>query len=103
LNFHLSPEALAALGCLAGVVVLSGAALWAAWRRGSRSRGHITPIEKVDGPSFNRTWEKENAQFAELARKADELRRQNNLTSSPDPSPKGERREIEDEDRPEER
>jgi hypothetical protein len=74
LNQPLSAQAWVALGCLAGVVLLSGVALWSAWRRGMRSRGRTSPIEKVDGPSINRTWDKEDAQFAELARAAENLR-----------------------------
>ncbi len=70
----MSTEAWFALGGLAGVVLLSGVALWSAWRRGMRSRGRTSAGEKVEGLSFNRSWNKEDAQFAELARKADELR-----------------------------
>ncbi len=72
----MSTEAWVALGGLAGVVLLSGVALWSAWRRGMRSRGRTSPGEKAEGPSYNRTWNKEDAQFAELARAADELRAQ---------------------------
>ncbi len=69
-----SAEAWVALGGLAGVVLLSGVALWSAWRRGMRSRRRAFPGEKIEGPSFNRAWNKEDAQFAELARAADKLR-----------------------------
>ncbi len=70
----MSTEAWVALGGLAGVVLLSAVALWSAWRRGMRSRGRSSADEKVEGPSYNRAWNKEDAQFAELARAADELR-----------------------------
>ena len=74
MNIQLSTEAWAALGCLAGVVLLSGAILWGAWRRGMRSQARTPPADKVEVPSFNRTWQKEDAQFAELTRVADDLR-----------------------------
>jgi hypothetical protein len=74
LTLQLSAEAWAALGCLAGIILLSAAVLWGAWRRGMRSQRRDAPAEKIEGPSFNRPWVKEDAQFAELARKADDLR-----------------------------
>ena len=76
MNLQLSAEAWAALGCLAGVVLLSGGVLWAAWRRGKGTRQHTPPAEKAVSPGINFRWEKEDAQFAELARKADALRAQ---------------------------
>lgn len=74
MNLQLSSGAWIALGCLAGVVLLSGAVLWAAWRRGIRSKHAPLPAEKSEGPSFDRAWKKEEEQFAELARKANDLR-----------------------------
>ena len=74
MNMQLSVEAWVALGCLAGVVLLSGGVLWAAWRRGKGTRKHTPPAEKVERPGIHFRWEKEDAQFAELARKVDALR-----------------------------
>lgn len=74
MNLQLSAQAWAALGCLAGVVLLSGAILWTAWRQGTRFRRRTPPSENIEGPSFTRSWKKEDDQFAELARQADVLR-----------------------------
>ncbi len=76
MNLQLSSEAWIALGCLAGVVLLSGAVLWAAWRRGIRSKHSPLPAEKSEGPSFDRAWKKEDEQLAELAQVANDLRAQ---------------------------
>jgi hypothetical protein len=74
MNLQLSTTAWAAIGCLAGVVLLSGAVLWASWRQGMHTPGRSSPFEKFEAPNFNRPWEKEDTQFAELARVASDLR-----------------------------
>ena len=74
MNFQLSTEAWAALGCLAGVVLFSLAVLWGAWRRGMRTQPRSSPAENAEGPSLLRSWDKEDAKFAELARAAENLR-----------------------------
>ena len=74
MTLQLSTEAWAALGCLAGVVLLSGAILWTAWRKGMHAQPRTPAKGKIEGPSLNRTWQKEDAQFAELAQKAEDLR-----------------------------
>jgi hypothetical protein len=70
---NLSPGAWVALGCLVGIVVFSGAVLWAAWQRGLRSPRNSPPPPSSEGPSFTRAWEKEDAQLAELSRQVNGL------------------------------
>lgn len=76
MNFQMSREALIAMGCVAGLVVFSLVILWGVWRRGIHSEQRTPPAEKGEAPSFNGTWKKEDALFAELARKAEDLRTQ---------------------------
>ena len=82
MTLQLSATAWVALGCLAGVVIISGAVLWAAWRRGMHTPGRSSPFEKIEAPNFNRSWEKEDTQFAELARTARDLRLNHQDTSA---------------------
>jgi hypothetical protein len=74
MKFQLSAEAWIALGCLVGVVFFSLVILWGVWRRGMLSRRSTPPAEKGEIPSFDGTWKKEDALFAELARKTEDLR-----------------------------
>jgi hypothetical protein len=66
----MEPQAWIAIGCLVGVVVMTGAVLWNAWRTGRQ------PLKRNDIhlPSFTRSWEQEDARLAELARLAEQLR-----------------------------
>jgi len=72
----LSSTAWLALACLAGIVLISGLLLWAAWRRGVGASRSPQGTARRQGPSPTRAWKDEAEQLAELSRRADALRAQ---------------------------
>jgi hypothetical protein len=76
MNVNLSPTAWIALTCLVGAVLLSAVSLWNAWRQARRPSKSAPPPQDRLGPSFTRTWQKEEEQIAELAKRVKELKKE---------------------------
>jgi hypothetical protein len=74
MELNISPGAMAALGCLVGVVLLSGVVLVGAWRRGLGRLPRSGRPPRDEGPSFTRAWKKEDAQLEELNQRARALK-----------------------------
>jgi hypothetical protein len=76
MNIQLSPAAWIGLSCILIVVLLSTATLWSAWNRSRSPLKSSPPPRDQQGPSFTRTWKKEEAQLAELAERVKELKKE---------------------------
>lgn len=69
---ELSPAGWISLLCLGGITISSVLMLWSAWRK--RGKPESNQMSRNKGPSFTRSWEKEDAQLKELSERVKSLR-----------------------------
>jgi hypothetical protein len=73
LNLNFSPAAWILLACIFGLVVWSALYLFSAWKGAHRPRRPGSSPPPSPGLSFTRSWEKEDEQVDELAKRVKEL------------------------------